>query len=117
MKTTLPKLKSGATGFYNERNEWQCTGSQMGRPDTLPENRQLPVKLRLVRLKWRDGDYDEGGAYWGFNGCNDVYRAVSTDVEAFGDSLQLVECFVRALGRQDAKAKVLQVLPQARFYR
>lgn len=73
--------------------------------------------MHLVRLRWVDGDYDQGGAYWGNTGLNSIYRAVSRDVIAFGDSLQLVECFVRATGRQDAKLAILAKLPNATFYR
>ena len=106
----LPALSKGTTGFYNERNEWQCTGSQMGRRDTLPDDRTAPCKLRLVRLRWVDGDYDAGGAYWGNSGGTSTYRAL-------GDAGEVrAEIFVRASSRDDAKAQVRALLPNVRFY-
>ena len=112
MKTKLPKLKSGSTGFTNDAGQWVCTGSQMGRRDTLPENKQANGKLRLVRLRWVSGDYDEGGAYWG-NVCGtSIYRARGDmDGEEF-----TTELFVRARGRLEAKELILATLPNARFY-
>jgi hypothetical protein len=82
-------------------------GAPMGRPNVLPEDRNAKVKLRLVRLQWIDHDYDQGGAYWGNPGGSSIFWATdgATDV------------FVRAKSRVEAKAQVLQDLPNARFYR
>ncbi len=114
----FPKLPNGTTGFYNERNEWVCTGSQMGRRDTLPENRNGAIKLRMVRLRWTSGDYDEGGTYWGAPSARSpmftwIYRAMGEmDGEEF-----TTEIFTRAGSRVEAKAKVRALLPMATFYR
>lgn len=110
MKTRL-KLPSGATGFYNDQNQWVCTGSQMGRRNILPENRSEPCKLRLERLRFVDGDYDQWGAYWGNNGCNSVWCAWGDceEIQAF--------VFVRAISRNEAKELVREKLPQVKFYR
>ena len=62
MKTKL-QLPRGTTGFWNDKNEWFCTGSQMGRRDVLPASTH--PKLRLERLRFVDGCYDRAGAYWG----------------------------------------------------
>lgn len=85
-------------------------GAPMGRSNTLPADKSLSCKLHLVRLQWVDGDYDEGGAYWGRNGCNHVYRA-------YGDVGEVAaEVFVRAITHAAAKALVREELPNARFY-
>lgn len=87
----------------------------MGRRNRIPGDNSQPLKLRLFRLPFVDGDYDRWGAYWGFPA--NVWIAQSVDVVAFGDSLQPVELFVRANSREQARAEVRKVLPQARFYR
>lgn len=109
-KLTMNKLSlpSGTTGFFNDQNVWTPTGSQMGRRNTLPDDRNVSPKLRLVRLRWVSGDYDQWGAYWGRNGCNHVYCAWGpTDVQIF----------VRGITRTEAKDKVRELLPKAKFYR
>jgi hypothetical protein len=82
-------------------------GAPMGRKNTFPSNRAIAIKLRLIRLRWVDGDYDEGGAYWGNPGRSFIYWA-------FGGETSV---FVRAGKRAEAKGKVLGQLPNARFYR
>jgi hypothetical protein len=66
----------------------------MGRPSKMkPENFQ--GKTRCFRIKMVDGDYDDGGAYWGsgnqpvYCACNDNGLFMST----------------RANSRAEAKAK------------
>jgi hypothetical protein len=86
----------------------------MGRADILPNDRELYVKLRLERLKWVDGDYDQGGAYWGNSGGTNIYCAWFR-LPAFEKNQ--VEVFVRASNRQDAKYLVQRLLPYATFYR
>lgn len=122
---SLPPLRNGATYFTNEHGEKVCTGSQMGRRDTLPETREaraLPCKLRLVRLRWVGGDYDTGGAYWGATRTpgkgrklgkplSYIFRAVGNVGE------EQVEIFVRAASRGEAREQVRAKLPAARFYR
>lgn len=41
-------------------------GAPMGRRNELPDDIEAPITLTLERLKFVDGDYDEGGAYWGY---------------------------------------------------
>ena len=86
-------------------------GAAMGRRSTVPANPSAPIRLRLVRLRWYDGDYDEGGAYWGNSGGTGIYRAHWDDGELTGDY------FVRAASREIAKAKVREAVPGATFYR
>ena len=105
------KLSNGATGFTNDAGKWVCTGSQMGRRDVLPDNRQTPCKLRLTRLPMVDYNYDKWGAYWGSNPGTAIYCA-------WGDCEDITAyVFVRAVSRDRAKAEVCKSLPKATFYR
>lgn len=106
------KLSNGTTGFFREDGTWQCTGSLMGRRNAIPDASAAP-KLYLSKLKWVDGDYDQGGAYWGRGTGSDIYRAEG-DAEGVDESY---EVFVRARSREEAKAAVLKLIPAARFYR
>jgi hypothetical protein len=85
-------------------------GAQVGRPDVLPTNLNDPIKLRVEKLRWVDGDYDRFGAYWGGGNGTDIYCAWGEE----GDHQVLV--FVRAATRVGAKHLVLQKLPKASFY-
>lgn len=106
MKLSLP---SGITGFYNDENKWIATGSQMGRRNVLPDDRNIPAKLHLVRLPFVDGCYDKWGAYWG---------SPANVWCAWGDCAEVaVKVFIRANDRREAKARVREELPNARFYR
>ena len=109
-----PKLSDGMDYGTGANGERICCGAQMGRPNRIPSDNKQPIKMTLRHLPFIDGDYDTGGAYWGSPA--NLYRAVSVDVVAFGDSLQLVECFVRANSRKEAKANVRALLPNAKFY-
>ena len=82
-------------------------GAPMGRPNVLPADPSASVRLHLRKLDMVDGDYDEGGAYWGGGGAP---IRVAYDEET-------VRVFVRARTRYAAKAAVLELVPGARFYR
>jgi hypothetical protein len=89
-------------------------GAPMGRCNMLPDDPTLPCKLNLVCLRWVDGDYDEGGAYWGGPVNNDPITHIYW---AYGDAGEVTaQVFVRASNRQEAKTKVLEKLPKAKFY-
>ena len=103
MRTKL-KLPSGITYGMNSAGERVCTGSQMGRRDTLPASTHS--KLRLQRLPFVDGCYDRWGAYWGSPG--NVWLAWNNE----GTML-----FKRADSRAKAKAAIIDIYPQASFYR
>ena len=63
----------------------------------------------MVRLKWVDRDYDEGGAYWGNNGTDFVYWAYNED--------EAVSFFFRAEDRKHARNFIVEYLfPKARFF-
>ena len=88
-------------------------GAQMGRCNRLPPFPEtVGIKLYLQKIRMSaDGCYDEGGAYWGFgDGSEHVYWAVGTQPEQ-------CEIFVWATDRDDAKTKVREIYPQAKFYR
>ena len=107
-------LPDGATGFVTDDGQsWQCTGSMMGRSNVLPDDpvqRLLTCKLRMVRLKWVDGDYDSAGTYWGGGNGDSIYYATGDcgDVQA--------KVFVRAKSRNEAKSLVREFLPRACFF-
>jgi hypothetical protein len=53
-------------------------GAQLGRGDVIPDDTPRRVRLRLQKLRWVDGDYDQGGAYWGGGTGKDVWCAWQT---------------------------------------
>ena len=112
------KLPNGTAGFHNDAGQWICTGSQMGRPNYIPNDRLTPVKLRLFRLPFVDGCYDRWGAYWGAPA--NIYIATNracVDGAYHVGAGQLVEMFIRADSREKAKQQARQTLPNATFYR
>lgn len=102
-------LPSGTTYAYAS-GQRICTGSSMGRRDSLPDEPSKSIKMSLRRLRWVDGDYDEQGAYWGHVPGTWIYWASAWGMDDEG------ECFVRASSREDAKSKVRQRIPGARFF-
>jgi hypothetical protein len=86
-------------------------GSPMGRTSADPY--QMKGKLHLRRVPAVDGDYDEGGAYWGsVGGSRD--GAVAPLWCAWGEvEGELLVSYVRAKDRESAKA----MFPYATFYR
>lgn len=106
-----PYLENGSTGFTDPATgEWQCTGSQMGRRDAIPEDYATVRKLHLRRVRIDSGGYDPGGAYWG-NGNGWLYCA-------WGESdTEQCHAFFRAQNRADAKRQALGGFPNATFHR
>ena len=85
-------------------------GADMGRRNNITEP-DYPVKFHLVRLRWVDGDYDEGGAYWGGGTGSYIYHA-------WGDGKEFEqEMFVRASSRAYARVLVRDKFLSAKFYR
>lgn len=107
------KLSDGNRYGFDGEGRRVCLGARLGRADTLPEDRELAVKLHLERLKWVDGDYDQEGAYWGRSG-SDVWCAWFR-LPSFEKNQ--IEIFVRAKSRAVAKSLVWEYLPYATFYR
>ena len=84
-------------------------GAPMGRCDWgLAEHRDRPMMMYLQRVRFIDGDYDLGGAYWG-GGGEPLFCAWAEDVE--------VRVFVRAKDRRAAKLKVNEQFLNAKFFR
>lgn len=65
-----------------------------------------PVTFQLMRLRWVDGDYDDGGAYWGSGRGEHIYRAYSSHG---------VDLYKRAKSFQDAEAQIRKQYPLATF--
>jgi len=83
-------------------------GAPMGRGNSVTDP-QFPVIFEIQRLRWVDGAYDEGGAYWGHNTGTHIYWAE-------GDSQDVVESiFVRAKSLIDAKKQIGLTYPNASF--
>lgn len=102
-------MRNGSTGFYNDKNEYVCTGSMMGRRDEMHPGDDSIEPLRLQRVPSVGGDYDRGGAYWG---------SASNLWCAWGESEEeQVHCFVRASSREEAKREILSKYPQVKFIR
>jgi hypothetical protein len=103
MSKTL-SLPSGATFFINDAGQRVCTGSKMGRRDTLPASTH--PRLRLRRLPFVDGCYDRQGAYWG----SPANVWLAWDDEG-------TQLFRRGDTRENVKAAILAEYPHASFYR
>lgn len=109
MKTKLPPLENGSSR----------RGAQMGRSNSFPDKfdpQAATPKLRLYRLRWVDGDYDEAGAYWGNSGGTSIFRAVVALPCPAQHYFGHVEIFVRSADRQAAKEAVREIIPGARFH-
>ncbi len=100
----IRKLPEDA-GWCGDRSR----GAGMGRSDTLPANPMAPIELYVQRLSWVDGDYDEGGAYWGIGAMNGkkptyIYWAQGEDAE------DCIDVFVRAISLEAAKEAIITVI-------
>jgi hypothetical protein len=86
-------------------------GASMGRSDVHDDgSKSRPVAFLLIRLRWVDGDYDDGGAYWGATKGEHIYRAYCPD----GVDNQ-IDIYKRAASFQDAQRQVAQDYPLATF--
>lgn len=83
-------------------------GAPMGRRSFTGAIRE-PVKVQLKRLKWVDGDYDEGGAYWGYNPGDFIFWA------NFDHADENHDIFVRCRLFSQAKDRLREQLPDAEF--
>ena len=92
--TTLPNV----SGKY---------GAPMGRSDSYPDDRNAAIALEIERLIWVDGDYDQGGCYWGHVEGDYIWRFTGSDGE------NRVEVFIRARTETEALAKLGEDLPNA----
>ncbi len=85
-------------------------GAQMGRTNQRDGE---PEALYLQKVRFVDGDYDTGGAYWGGGpGSAPLWCAFSP---ADTDNEDSIRIFVRAPTRAEAKAKVLTEVKEDGF--
>lgn len=85
-------------------------GAAMGRAAWgLEEHRNRPIMMYVQRVKFVNGDYDLGGAYWGSSPRDLLFCAWAEDDEA--------RVFVRAENRNAAKLRVKEHFPNAKFFR
>ena len=91
-------------------NVSSARGAPMGRPDIHPHYDRTHVypHLELVRLRFVDGAYDEGGAYWGAPAT--VWRAYAELEDG-----ELVDFYLRATNRAEAEAAAAAQYPKATF--
>ncbi len=99
-------------------------GARYGRPNILPANENQDIKLRMEKLRWVDGDYDQFGAYWGRTSGKNIFCAYSEEKvmwrsnwdSSIQSEVRRVEIFVAAPNRAEAKKEIRSILPKARFY-
>ena len=90
-------------------NASSVRGAGMGRKNWgLSEHRWCPMMMYLQQVRFVDGGYDLGGAYWG-GGGDPLFCAWAEDDEA--------RVFVRAKDRGAAKLEVKRYFPNAKFFR
>jgi hypothetical protein len=109
------KLEDGMSYGYGPSGERICRGAQMGRSYDLPDNPLACVKLRMERLRFVDGCYDTGGAYWGMPA--NLYCAWSDLPDGPIAGADRVRVFVRGDTRAAAKVAIWKSLPNATFYK
>ena len=78
-------------------------GANMGRKENKIGS---PERLHLQRIRFIDGDYDTGGAYWG--GGTPLYCAFSDERKSPNDNPIMI--FTRANNRTEAKKRILAEL-------
>ena len=89
-------------------------GAEMGRINVLPSALNADPKLHLEKMDMIDGDYDNGGVYFGKVKGLDMYVAWR---ERDHTSPLAIRIYVKTVSREQAKEHVLGILPNARFYR
>lgn len=91
-------------------------GAQMGRTNNVV-NKGYPIRFEVARLEWVDGDYDQGGAYWGRTFDDPRTHRGSDFIFRFeGESdLDVEWMFVRAKTLTEAKKAVVDTYPNATF--
>ena len=89
---------------------YSVRGADMGRRDWgLIEHHERPMTMYLQRVRFVDGDYDLGGAYWGGPPSLPLFCAWAEDDQA--------RVFVRAKDRNAAKLEAKEHFLSAKFFR
>lgn len=81
-------------------------GAQIGRAS---QTQGWPEKLYLQLVRLVDGGYDTGGAYWGWTNQARLWCAFSPEDSVNDPPIQV---FVRALDRNHAMMKVIELLEE-----
>ncbi len=81
-------------------------GAAMGRPSKHADDAEAPIKLVLRLIRLDSGGYDANGTYWG-----------GGIIYWYADGDGKVDATLNARNRTDAKEKVRELYPNARFYR
>ena len=85
-------------------------GAPIGRMNWgMNDHYKRPMMMYLQRVRFVDGDYDLGGAYWGGHPSEPLFCAWAEAVDA--------RVFVRAKDRTAAKLEVKEYFPNAKFFR
>jgi hypothetical protein len=85
-------------------------GAALGRADVHAIDRAASVKLYLRRVELDGGGYDRNGTYFGSGpGCLPLYW--------YADGEGQIDATTRAHNRDDAKRRIAERYPHARFYR
>lgn len=85
-----------------EENVSSSFGAPMGRRSSV----SIEGKCHLQQVKFYDGDYDKGGAYWG-SGTAPLF-CVWNDEDAI---------YIRANNREAAKRSLKEEYPHCSFYK
>ena len=92
------------------RNPRSCSrGAPLG--DTNFRDSEAPLYLQRVRLI--DGDYGKDGTYWGASPTGHVWCACNGEDYEFAPAMG-TRIYVRAKTREEAKAEVLRLYPDAK---
>jgi hypothetical protein len=103
MTIKIPELSNASSKY----------GAAMGRVNTHDEwskgnaARSRSLTFAVDRLQWVDGDYDEGGAYWGHTEGEYIFRLWSPGHE------NAIELFIRAKALDTVKLKLRELYPLA----
>jgi hypothetical protein len=81
-------------------------GAAMGRGARHAADKEAPVKLTLRHIRLNSGGYDRNGTYFGIGQRLYWYANEAGDIDAM----------LRADDRWDAKSKIRNLYPYARFY-
>lgn len=95
----------------NLTNAVSLYGASRGRADERPpreEREKIIGPMHLTRVKLDSQGYDKGGAYWGIG--TPLYLAECLEWQQYARE------FIRAKDRDEAKAKIRELYPNARFY-
>lgn len=96
-----------ATPAYDVSSKW---GAPMGRCNQCDG---VAEKLHLQKVKFVDGDYDAGGAYWGGGKDSDPLWCAFSPEDT--ENKEPVMIFVRANSWAEAKEKVLEEVKEDGF--